>query len=84
MIQNAKYFTFNNRSLSTFEGMRIGTEDNNLYSVQIISNRRLIEEKIPGRKAPYFYNVDDDPLTLEITVALEQPKLVSELRPFFQ
>jgi hypothetical protein len=84
MIQNAKYFTFNNRSLSTFEGMRIGNENNSMYSVQIISNRRLIEEKIPGRKAPYFYNVDDDPLTLEITIALQQPKRVSELRPFFQ
>lgn len=84
MIENAKYFNFNDRSLSTFEGMRIGTESTSLYAVQIISNRRLIEEKIPGRQAPYFYGVDDDPLTLEITVALEKPKLISELRPFFQ
>jgi phage-related protein len=84
MIQNAKYFTFNNRSLSEFDGLRIGNESNDMYSVQIISNRRLIEEKIPGRKAPYFYNIDDDPLTLQITVALEKPKLVSELRPVFQ
>lgn len=84
MIQNSKYFTYNNISLSSFEGMRIGTESSNMYSVNIISERRILEEKIVGRKAPYFYGVDDDPLTLEITVALEKPKPISELRQFFR
>lgn len=84
MIQNAKYFTFNNISLSSFEGMRIGNESSDMYAVQIIGNRQLIEEKIPGRQAPYLYKVDDMPLTLQITVALENPKPISELRSFFR
>lgn len=84
MIQNAKYFTFNNISLSSFEGMRIANESSDMYGVQIIGSRTLIEEKIPGRQAPYLYKVDDMPLTLEIMVALEQPKPISELRSFFR
>ena len=84
MIQNAKYFTFNNTSLSSFEGMRIANESSDMYGVQIIGSRTLIEEKIPGRQAPYLYKVDDMPLTLQIMVALEQPKPISELRSFFR
>lgn len=84
MIQNAKYFTFNNTSLSSFTGMRIANETADMYGVQIIGNRTLIEEKIPGRQAPYLYKVDDLPLTLQITVALDTPKPVSELRSFFR
>jgi len=84
MIANSKYFTYNNISLSTFEGMRIGTESNEMYGVQVISERVIFEEKIPGRKAPYFYGIDDQPLTLEITVALEKPKPISELRQFLR
>lgn len=84
MIHNAKYFTYNNRSLSEFAGMRIGTLDSDMYAVNIISNRNIIEQKIPGRKSPYLYNLDDDPLTIELTIALERPKAISELRPFFR
>lgn len=84
MIQNAKYFTFDNVSLSSFEGMRIANDSSDMYSVKIIGSRTLIEEKIPGRQAPYLYKVDDMPLTMEITVALDRPKPISELRSFFR
>jgi phage-related protein len=84
MIENAKYFNYNNIDLSSFGDMRIGTESNDLYGVQIIGERVLFEEKIPGRKAPYFYGIDDTPLTLNITVALERPKPISELREFLR
>jgi hypothetical protein len=84
MIHSAKYFTYNNRSLSEFADMRIGTLDSDMYAVNIISNRNIIEQKIPGRKSPYLYNLDDEPLTIEMTVALERPKAISELRPFFR
>jgi phage-related protein len=84
MITNSIYFTYNNISLSSFEGMRIGTESNEMYSVQIIGDRVLREEKIPGRKAPYFYGYEDSPLALSITVALDRPKPISELRGFFR
>lgn len=84
MIQNAKYFNYNNIDLSTFDGMRIGNEANDLYAVQIIGNRVLREEKIPGRQSPYFYGIEDTPLSLNITVALDRPKSISELRPFLR
>lgn len=84
MIQNAKYFIYNNTNLSSFTGMRIANEGADMYGVQVIGSRQLIEEKIPGRQAPYLYKVDDQPLTLQITVALDQPKPVSELRSFFR
>lgn len=84
MIQNAKYFTYNNISLSSFENMRIANDSSDMYGVQIIGSRQIIEEKIPGRQAPYLYKVDDTPLTLSITVALEEAKPISELRSFFR
>jgi phage-related protein len=84
MIQNAKYFNYNNIDLSSFSNMRIGNESGDMYSVQIIGDRSLREEKIPGRQAPYFYGYEDSPLSLSITVALDQPKPISELRGFFR
>lgn len=84
MIQNSKYFTYNNIDLSSFTGMRIGTESADIYAVNVINERTIFEEKIVGRKAPYFYGMDDSPLTLEITVALEKPKPISELRQFLR
>jgi len=84
MIQNAKYFTYNNISLASFTDMRIANEGADMYGLRIIGNRQIIEEKIPGRQAPYLYKVDDTPITLEITVALENPKPISELRSFFR
>lgn len=84
MIQNSKYFTYNNISLSSFAGMRIGTESGDMYAVNVINERTIFEDKIVGRKAPYFYGMDDSPLTLEITVALETPKPISELRQFLR
>jgi predicted phage tail component-like protein len=84
MIQSAKYFNYNNIDLSSFPNMRIGNESNDMYAVQIIGDRSLREEKIPGRQAPYFYGLEDSPLTVSITVALDQPKTISELRSFFR
>jgi len=84
MIQSAKYFNYSNIDLSSFSHMRIGNESNDMYAVQIIGDRALREEKIPGRQAPYFYGLEDSPLSISITVALEQPKSVSELRSFFR
>lgn len=84
MIQNATYFNYNNLSLSSFEGMRIGNENADMYGIEIIGERVIFEEKIPGRQSPYFYGIDDNPLTLQITVALEHPKPISELRAFMR
>jgi len=84
MIHSSRYFTYDNISLSTFSNMRIGVDSNNMYEVSIIGNRQLIEEKIVGRPAPYFYGFEDQPLTLNFIVALEKPKPVSELRSFLR
>lgn len=84
MIQSSRYFTYDNISLSTFPNMRVGVDSNSMYEMNIIGDRRLIEEKIVGRPAPYFYGFEDQPLVLEFIVALEQPKPVSELRSFLR
>lgn len=84
MIHSSRYFTYDNISLSTFPDMRVGVDSNDMYEVSIIGNRQLLEEKIVGRPAPYFYGVDDQPLTLNFIVALEKPKPVSEIRSFLR
>jgi phage-related protein len=84
MIQSAKYFNYNNIDLSSFPSMRIGNENNDMYALQIIGDRSIREEKIPGRQSPYFYGYEDLPLTVNITVALEQPKTINELRSFLR
>ena len=84
MIHSSRYFTYDNYSLSNFPDMRVAVDSRDMYEVSIIGNRQLLEEKIVGRPAPYFYGFEDQPLTLNFIVALEKPKRVSELRPFFQ
>jgi hypothetical protein len=84
MILSAKSFSYNGINLSSFEGMRIGNENNDMYPIQILGSRSLREEKIPGRPAPYLYGFDDGPLSINFTVALSQPKQISELRSFFR
>lgn len=84
MILSAKSFSYNGIDLSSFDGVRIGTENSDMYPVTVLGSRVLREEKIPGRPAPYFYGVDDSPLTINVTLALSQAKKVSELRPLFR
>lgn len=84
MIHSSRYFTYDNISLSTFPDMRIGVDSSDMYTAGIIGSRQLIEEKIVGRPAPYFYGFEDQPLTLNFLVALEHPKQVSELRNFLR
>ena len=84
MIHSSRYFTYDNISLSTFPNMRVAVDSKNMYELEIIGNRQILEEKIIGRPAPYFYGFEDQPLTLNFIVALEEPKTVSDLRSFFR
>jgi phage-related protein len=48
------------------------TLDSDFYMQCIRGPRNIVEDKIPGRDIPYFYEVDDDPLEFEITFAFAE------------
>lgn len=54
--------------------------ESDLYSESLRGSRTLLEEKIPGRDLPYFYGVDDQPLTFDITLALDTPSTKLEIK----
>jgi hypothetical protein len=49
------------------------TLSNDFYADQVRGSRTIIEEQIPGRDIPYFYEVDDKPLEFEVTFASVEP-----------
>jgi hypothetical protein len=47
------------------------TLDNDMYNENIRGSREIIEDKVQGVEAPYFFYVDDEPLEFEVTFAFE-------------
>jgi len=48
------------------------TLDNDFYMQCIRGSRTIVEDKIPGRDIPYFYEIDDEPLEFEVTFAFAE------------
>jgi phage-related protein len=47
------------------------TLDNDMYNESIRGSRTIIEDKVQGVEAPYFFYVDDEPLEFEVNFAFE-------------
>jgi hypothetical protein len=47
------------------------TLDNDMYNETIRGSRSIIEDKVQGVEAPYFFYVDDEPLQFEVNFAFE-------------
>lgn len=43
-----------------------------LYEDPILSSKNIIEERIEGRERPYFFGVDREPLTLNISITFQE------------
>lgn len=63
-------------------GYRIinATLDSDFYMQSIRGPRTIIEDKIPGRDIPYFYEADDEPLEFEVTFALSEVMTKSQIK----
>jgi hypothetical protein len=48
------------------------TLQNDMYSENLRGSRQIIEEKVLGVEAPYFFYVDDEPLEFQINFAFEE------------
>lgn len=51
-----------------------------LFEDQIISSKRIIEEKIEGRAAPYFYGVERDSLSFSLPIYFDNNLSVDKIR----
>jgi predicted phage tail component-like protein len=92
MIDNSKYFKFNGEwiydkfpnTITNQSDFRIASSSNGMYELEVTGPKKIIEDSIPGKSTPYFYGVDFKPQTLSITLALENPKTITELRSVFR
>jgi hypothetical protein len=76
MRQSYKAFKFGTQVFSEYtENYKLlnATLSNDFYADQFRGSRTIIEEQIPGRDIPYFYEVDDKPLEFEVTFASVEP-----------
>jgi phage-related protein len=76
MRQQYKAFQFDGQvfheNMDTGFKLINATLDNDFYMQCIRGPRIIIEDQIPGRDIPYFYEVDDTPLEFEVTFAFAE------------
>jgi hypothetical protein len=76
MRQQYKAFQFDGQTyhedMSSGYKLINATLDNDFYMQCIRGPRKIVEDKIPGRDIPYFYEVDDEPLEFEVTFAFTE------------
>lgn len=72
-------FEFNSDSIS-YKDIFNASIENDMHSEQILGDRSIIEEKIPGRDIPYLYYVDSAPIEFEVTFALSKPMSAAEIK----
>jgi hypothetical protein len=77
MIQQYKSFSFNGIIWSDLLNV---TLSNDFYVACLRGSRSIIEEKIPGRDIPYFFEIDDEPLEFEVNFATEEPLTRGEIK----
>lgn len=83
MRQSYKSFKFGNQvfdeSIENFK-LSNATLSNDFYQDCIRGARSILEEKIPGRDNPYFYEIDDQPLEFEVTFASHEPMTKTQIK----
>jgi hypothetical protein len=56
------------------------TLSNEFYADCLRGSRSILEEKIPGRDIPYFYEIDDEPLEFEVTFAFAESMTKTQIK----
>jgi hypothetical protein len=84
MRQQYKAFRFDGQTYheDMSSGYRIinATLDNDFYMQCIRGPRSIVEDKIPGRDIPYFYEIDDEPLEFEVTFAFSEVMTKTQIK----
>jgi hypothetical protein len=63
-------FQFGNYASGTDDVLNV-TLENDMYNENIRGSRSIIEDKVQGVEAPYFFYIDDEPLEFEVNFAFE-------------
>lgn len=69
-------FMFNNKLYGSLFNVVMSDD---FYAESIRGSRSIVEDKIPGRDIPYFYEVEDDVLEFEVNFAFQNPMTKSEV-----
>lgn len=69
-------FTFNKKVYGSLFNVVMSDD---FYAESIRGSRSILEDKIPGRDIPYFYEVEDDVLEFDVNFAFENPMTKSEI-----
>lgn len=69
-------FMFNNKLYGSLFNVVMSDD---FYAESIRGSRSILEDKIPGRDIPYFYEVEDDVLEFDMNFAFENPMTKSEV-----
>lgn len=79
----ASYTTiyFNDQKL---ERVFNATLSNDFYEETLFGTRTIIEDHIPGRRAPYFYGVQHEPLEFELTLGMIEPMDIFQLKTYIE
>lgn len=74
----SSHFNFNGES-SRDKGVQI-VHTGGLYNETFKATRKIVETIVPGRKAPYFKRVDEDPLSFSLTIWIKDWEKRNNLR----
>lgn len=72
---------FNNKKL---EKVFNATLSNDFYEESLFGSRSIIEEQIPGRKTPYFYGVEYEPLEFEVILGMLQELDIYQIKDYIE
>ena len=70
MRSGAIQFTFANVNSYIYDIGNVGNASGGLFRESFIGNRSIREDKIEGRPAPYFYGVEELPLSFNVSFAM--------------
>lgn len=72
MVNSTKIFTFDGTASTSFTPSIINIKlDNDMYEFAPLGAKSIKEEKVQGRDMPYFYNIDLEPMSFNMTIAFE-------------
>jgi phage-related protein len=81
LIRESLYFTFAGRKSSEFGILNVSVSDG-LYSETFMASRTINEVKIRGREKPYFFEVNKEPLSFQLSFSFKEGwdnKLIAEV-----
>lgn len=81
MKQSYTTIYFNDRKLDKIFNATLSKD---FYDESLFGSRTIIEESIPGRKNPYFYGVEYEPLEFEVTLGMIEPLDIYQIKEYIE